>query len=179
MGAEEERRVLVGRIVGVSGTAGAVKLESWTDPRMQIFRYQPWILKSAQTERQLSGCRGREQGKGMIATLPGIDDREQAAALIGTEIWVLRSALPRPKPGEYYWADLEGLDVVNLEGVPYIDSAGLGEIVRTYTTVSRQGGSLKLLNLTKRIEDLLSITKLLTVFETFDSEAEAVNSFSS
>lgn len=68
--------------------------------------------------------------------------------------------------------------VLNLEGVPYIDSAGLGEIVRTYTTVSRQGGSLKLLNLTKRIEDLLSITKLLTVFETFDTEAEAINSFS-
>ena len=60
-----------------------------------------------------------------------------------------------------------------------LDSAGLGEIVRTYTTVSRQGGSLKLLNLTKRIEDLLSITKLLTVFETFDTEAEAINSFSS
>jgi anti-sigma B factor antagonist len=69
--------------------------------------------------------------------------------------------------------------VLNLEGVPYIDSAGLGEIVRTYTTVSRQGGSLKLLNLTKRIEDLLSLTKLLTVFETFDTEAEAINSFSS
>ncbi len=68
--------------------------------------------------------------------------------------------------------------VLNLEGVPYIDSAGLGEIVRTYTTVSRQGGSLKLLNLTKRIEDLLAITKLLTVFETFDTEAEAINSFS-
>jgi anti-sigma B factor antagonist len=69
--------------------------------------------------------------------------------------------------------------ILNLEGVPYIDSAGLGEIVRTYTTVSRQGGSLKLLNLTKRIEDLLSITKLLTVFETFDGEDEAVKSFSS
>ena len=68
--------------------------------------------------------------------------------------------------------------LLNLEGVPYIDSAGLGEVVRTYTTVSRQGGSLKLLNLTKRITDLLSITKLLTVFETFDSENEAVRSFS-
>jgi len=67
--------------------------------------------------------------------------------------------------------------LLNLEGVPYIDSAGLGEVVRTYTTVSRQGGSLKLLNLTKRIEDLLSITKLLTVFETFDSEADAVQSY--
>ena len=61
--------------------------------------------------------------------------------------------------------------LLNLEGVPYIDSAGLGEIVRTYTTVSRQGGKLKLLNLTKRIQDLLAITKLLTVFETYESEA--------
>jgi anti-sigma B factor antagonist len=67
--------------------------------------------------------------------------------------------------------------VLNLAEVPYVDSAGLGEIVRTYTTVSRQGGSLKLLNLTKRISDLLSITKLLTVFETFDSENEAIKSF--
>jgi anti-sigma B factor antagonist len=68
--------------------------------------------------------------------------------------------------------------VLNLADVPYIDSAGLGEIVRTYTTVSRQGGSLKLLNLTKRITDLLAITKLLTVFETFESENDAVKSFS-
>ena len=69
--------------------------------------------------------------------------------------------------------------VLNLGGVPYVDSAGLGEIVRTYTTVSRQGGSLKLVNLTKRITDLLSITKLLTIFDTFDSEADAVRSFTS
>ena len=67
--------------------------------------------------------------------------------------------------------------VLNLAEVPYIDSAGLGEIVRTYTTVSRQGGALKLLNLTKRIQDLLAITKLLTIFETFDTEADAVKSF--
>ncbi len=69
--------------------------------------------------------------------------------------------------------------LLNLADVPYIDSAGLGEVVRTYTTVSRQGGSLKLLNLTKRIQDLLAITKLLTVFETYDSEDEAVKSFTS
>ena len=68
--------------------------------------------------------------------------------------------------------------LLNLADVPYIDSAGLGEVVRTYTTVSRQGGSLKLVNLTKRITDLLSITKLLTVFETFESEQDAVQSFS-
>ena len=68
--------------------------------------------------------------------------------------------------------------VLNLAEVPYIDSAGLGEVVRTFTTVSRQGGNLKLLNLTKRITDLLAITKLLTVFDTYDSEQDAVQSFS-
>jgi anti-sigma B factor antagonist len=68
--------------------------------------------------------------------------------------------------------------LLNLAEVPYIDSAGLGEVVRTYTTVSRQGGQLKLVNLTKRITDLLSITKLLTVFETFESEADALQSYS-
>ena len=68
--------------------------------------------------------------------------------------------------------------LLNLADVPYIDSAGLGEIVRTYTTVSRQGGQLKLVNLTKRITDLLMITKLLTVFETFESESDALKSYS-
>ena len=68
--------------------------------------------------------------------------------------------------------------VLNLGGVPYIDSAGLGQIVRNYTTLSQQGGQLKLLNLTKRIQDLLAITKLLTVFETYESENDAVRSFS-
>ena len=69
--------------------------------------------------------------------------------------------------------------LLNLADVPYVDSAGLGEIVRTYTTVSRKGGKLKLLNLTKKIQDLLSITKLLTVFEAYESEDEAVRSYQS
>src|SRR4026209_121813 len=67
--------------------------------------------------------------------------------------------------------------VLNLAEVPYIDSAGLGEIVRTYTTVSRQGGSLKLLNLTKRIQERLASTKLLTGLETYDTEKEAIGRF--
>ena len=68
--------------------------------------------------------------------------------------------------------------LINLAGVSYIDSAGLGELVGSYTTVTRAGGSLKLENVTKRMHDLLSITKLLTVFETFDKEQDAVQSFS-
>lgn len=67
--------------------------------------------------------------------------------------------------------------VLNLAEVPYVDSAGLGEIVRCYTTVGNREGQMKLLNLTKRIQDLLSITKLLTVFDTYDTEDEAVKSF--
>jgi len=66
--------------------------------------------------------------------------------------------------------------LLNLESVPYIDSAGLGEIVRTYTSISRQGGRLKLLNVSKRIQDLLVITKLITIFDSYDGEAEAVKS---
>src|SRR3954453_8067356 len=67
--------------------------------------------------------------------------------------------------------------LLNLGDVPYVDSAGLGEIVRCYTTVSRKGGRLKLINLTNKIRDLLSITKLLTVFETYESEDQGVKSF--
>ena len=67
--------------------------------------------------------------------------------------------------------------LLNLGDVSYVDSAGLGEIVQSYATVTKNGGSLKLLNVTKRIKDLLSITKLLTVFECHDSEADALKSF--
>jgi anti-sigma B factor antagonist len=67
--------------------------------------------------------------------------------------------------------------LVNLANVPYMDSGGLGEIVRSYTTVKRAGGELKLLNATKRISDLLTITKLITVFEIHDDEPAAVKSF--
>jgi anti-sigma B factor antagonist len=68
--------------------------------------------------------------------------------------------------------------LLNLGEVSYVDSAGLGEIVQAYAAVTKSGGALKLMNTTKRIKDLLSITKLLTVFDTYDSEAEAVTSFS-
>jgi len=67
--------------------------------------------------------------------------------------------------------------LLNLANVPYMDSGGLGEIVRSYTTVKRAGGDLKLLNATKRISDLLTITKLITVFEIFEDEAAAVKSY--
>ncbi|HXF40233.1 MAG TPA: STAS domain-containing protein [Blastocatellia bacterium] len=75
-------------------------------------------------------------------------------------------------------ADGQRRILLNLAEVNYIDSAGLGALISSYTTTKRDGGSLKLVNLTKRIQDLLAITKLITVFETFDAEAEALASFS-
>jgi anti-sigma B factor antagonist len=67
--------------------------------------------------------------------------------------------------------------LLNLAGVKYMDSSGVGELIANYTTISRQGGQLKLLNLTDRIQNLLVITKLLTVFDSYDNEAEALKSF--
>lgn len=67
--------------------------------------------------------------------------------------------------------------LMNLGSVGYIDSSGIGELVSSFTAVNKEGGSLKLLNLTQKIQDLLAITKLLTVFDVFDSEAEALASF--
>jgi anti-sigma B factor antagonist len=67
--------------------------------------------------------------------------------------------------------------LLNLGGVNYMDSSGVGELIANYTTLSRDGGQLKLLNLTDKIQNLLVITKLLTVFDTYDNEAEALSSF--
>lgn len=67
--------------------------------------------------------------------------------------------------------------LIDLGGVSYVDSAGLGELVQAYATTKNRGGALKLLSVTKRLRDLLVVTKLLTVFDTFDSEADAIASF--
>jgi anti-sigma B factor antagonist len=69
--------------------------------------------------------------------------------------------------------------LIDLAHVPYMDSAGLGELVSSYVTAKNAGGSLRLVNVTKRLKDLLTITKLVTVFETYDTEAAALASFSS
>ena len=68
--------------------------------------------------------------------------------------------------------------LLNLGNVTYVDSAGLGALISSYTTTKREGAQLKLVNLTKRIQDLLAITKLITVFDTYDNEQEAIESYS-
>ena len=117
---DNERRILLGRIVGAFGISGQIKIESWTEPRDAIFRYQPWILRDALgNERPVEGARGTESGKHLGANFPDVTDRDVVEAMRGTDIYVLRSALPPPKAGEFYWIDLEGFRVVNLEGVDF------------------------------------------------------------
>ncbi|ALN92184.1 MULTISPECIES: ribosome maturation factor RimM [Lysobacter] len=115
---DNSRRILLGRVLGAFGIRGEAKLESWTEPRAAIFRYQPWIVRDPQgRERELSGVRGRQSGKFLIATFPDVADRDTVEAMRGTEIYVPRAVLPPPKDGEYYWVDLEGLRVATTEGV--------------------------------------------------------------
>ncbi len=123
-----DRRILLGRIVGVSGLDGSVKLHSFTEPRENIFRYRPWSLVLGAETRVVDKPQGRPQGRGLVAKLPGVSDRDQAAALMGAEIWVARERLPKPKPGEYYWVDLEDLAVVTVEGV------ALGRVSHLFAT---------------------------------------------
>ncbi len=68
--------------------------------------------------------------------------------------------------------------LLNLSGVGYVDSSGIGELVSSFTAVNKEGGSLKLLNLTQKIQDLLAITKLLTVFDVYETESDALGSYS-
>ena len=100
------RRILLGRVAGAFGVRGELKVVSWTEPRDALFRYQPWILRAGESEREIEGARGRETAKGIVARLPGVETRDDAEAMTGTEIWVPRERLPEPAPGEYYWVDL-------------------------------------------------------------------------
>ncbi|HRQ65984.1 MAG TPA: ribosome maturation factor RimM [Xanthomonadaceae bacterium] len=118
----------MGRVVGVHGIAGLVKIESYASPREAIFRYRPWIMRLGGVERVVEEPRGRVQGKGLVAELPGCADPAAARAQYGAEIEVPRSALPPLAKGEYYWIDLVGLRVINLEGIE------LGAVARLFAT---------------------------------------------
>ncbi len=109
--------VVLGRVAGVFGVKGWVKVFSHTEPRENILQYAPWYLAADAGWRECRPLEGKVHGKGIVARIEYCDDRDQAAALVGCDIAVRRSQLPPPEPGEYYWSDLEGLDVVTRGGV--------------------------------------------------------------
>ena len=109
--------VIVGRIAGLYGVRGWVKVFSHTSPRENILSYSPWYLLRADRWERHELKTGRTQGKGVVAQLEDCADREQAAELLQADIAIRRDLLPAPGPDEYYWADLEGLKVQTTEGV--------------------------------------------------------------
>lgn len=104
-----------GQISGVFGVKGSVKVFSHTDPRENILRYSPWLLKKNDQTRQVKVVSGQRQGLNVVASLEGIQDRDQAFELMGWDILIHKSQLPKPQQGEYYWLDLIGLEVKNLQ----------------------------------------------------------------
>jgi 16S rRNA processing protein RimM len=109
--------VHVGKISGVFGVKGWLKVFSYTEPRDNIISYKNWLLKKSGQDRSVKVTGGQIQGKGVVAQIDGIADRDQALTLMGWDVYISLEQLPALKQGEYYWADLIGLDVENLEGV--------------------------------------------------------------
>lgn len=107
----------VGKISGVFGVHGWVKIFSWTDPREGIVEYSPWMVHHRGQWHEMQLEAGQRQGKMVIAKLAGVDDRDQAVLLNGAVIAVPANQLKKLKKDQYYWRDLEGLQVVTTIGV--------------------------------------------------------------
>ncbi len=118
MAGSADTPLVVGKLSGVYGVKGWVKVYSFTQPRDNILRYNPWLLQVDGEWRSVRLEDGRTQGKGIVARLEGISDRDQALALRDVEIAIDRSQLESLESGEYYWSDLIGLSVENLRAEP-------------------------------------------------------------
>jgi len=109
--------VTLGRISGAFGVKGWVKVHSFTDPRDSIAEFDRWILRADDGEENVVVETGKPHGRTVIAKLEGVDDRDRALELIGAEIAVERDALAPCEPGQYYWTDLVGMQVVTRGGI--------------------------------------------------------------
>lgn len=113
----DDKMLVLGRISGVFGVKGWIKVYSHTEPREKITDYSPWLVKLKQGWREFEVLEGQRHGKTVIARLRGIDDRDEAQQLSGADIAVHQAQLEELPENEYYWHQLEGLQVVNTEGV--------------------------------------------------------------
>ena len=108
--------LVVGKLTGVYGVKGWIKVYSFTQPRENILQYNPWLVKRDDRWQSLRVEAGRRQGKGIVVKLEGIGNRDDALAMRDTEIAISRDQLDSLDEGEYYWSDLIGLKVKNLAG---------------------------------------------------------------
>ncbi|MBK8815685.1 MAG: ribosome maturation factor RimM [Methylococcaceae bacterium] len=107
----------VGKISGVFGIKGWLKIISYTEPRDNITKYKHWFLKKENEQKSIDVIAGHAQGKSVVAQVENVTDRDQALQLMGWNIYIDYMQLPPPENGEYYWADLVGLVVENLDGI--------------------------------------------------------------
>jgi 16S rRNA processing protein RimM len=112
-----QQRINVGRVSGVFGVKGWVKVFSFTEIRENILNYSPWFLKKDSETRIVNVIDGKLQGKAVVAQLDGVNDRDQAASLMGWDIFITPDQLPDVAEGEYYWSDMIGLNVETNLGV--------------------------------------------------------------
>ena len=108
--------IVLGRISGVFGVKGWVKVYSYTEPREAVLGYKGWLLGQEGQWQPATVAEGQRHGKSVVVRIDGFEDRDQAAKLVGTQIGVLREELPETEDGHYYWSDLEGLKVVRTDG---------------------------------------------------------------
>lgn len=128
---DEQTFVTLGRVSGVHGVQGWLKVHSDTSPRENIVTYSPWYLEREGHRSSWKVRSGRRQGKGVVAKLAGCNDRDAAEGLIGSTIAVRRDQLAEiEEPGEFYWADLVGLRVETVDG------ESLGHIEQLFETGS-------------------------------------------
>lgn len=113
----KQQQINVGRISGVFGVKGWVKVFSFTEARENILNYSPWLLKKDSEAKLVNVIDGKLQGKAVVAKLDGVNDRDQAAGLMGWDIFITPDQLPKVAKGEYYWSDLIGLNVETSLGV--------------------------------------------------------------
>ncbi len=108
--------VIIGEITGLSGVKGWVKVFSHTEPRLNIIKYNPWLISQKEDWKPVKVLNGRSQGKTIVVQIEGVTDRDQAQALIGYKVAIQASQLKPLSANDYYWRDLEGLDVVDTKG---------------------------------------------------------------
>ncbi len=130
----DDKPVVLGRISGLFGVKGWLKIRSYTDPREAILDYEGWLIEQDGTWKTVEAVEGKRHGKTVIVRLAGVEDRDAAAGYVNTVIAVSRDKLPATGDKEYYWSDLEGLQVLGQDGrllgrVAYLLETGANDVL--------------------------------------------------
>ena len=156
-----QHKALLGRINAAYGIKGWVKVFSYTDPLEGIVNYSPWTLRNKGTESEVRVKALRKHGKGVVTSIATIENRDEAEALIGSEIW---GELPNLEEGDFYWYQLKGLIVINAAGdvlgeVARIMETGGNDVLVIEPTATSTDKKPRLIPYVKEIIEEVSLTR--------------------